>query len=70
MVSFDFKSKIRFNLQMHFLPPLSQPISQWQPHTEEENKFFENLFETKDEVISLEKEATKQVTCNKWIFFT
>ena len=70
MVSFDFKSEIRFNLQMHFLPPCSQPISQWQPHTEEENKFFENLFETKDEVISLEKEATKQVTCNKWIFFT
>ena len=55
MVSFDFKSEIRFNLQMQFLPSRSQPISQWQPHTEEENKFFENLFLTKDEVISLVK---------------
>ena len=31
-----------------------------------ENKiFFENLFTTKDQVVSIEKEATKQATYNK-----
>ena len=59
-------SKISFNLPMHFLPPQSQLIPNWQPYTEEEYKFFENLFVTKDEVVSIEKETTKQATCNKW----
>ena len=51
---------------MHFLPPQSQLIPNWQPYTKEENKFFENLFVTKDEVVSVGKETTKQATCNKW----
>ena len=63
MVSFDFKGEIRFTLQMDFPPPHSQHLSHWQPYTEEENKFFQNLFVTKDEVI--EKETTKQPACNK-----
>ena len=51
---------------MHFLPPQSQLIPNWQLYTEEENEFFENLFVTKDELVSIEKETTKQVTCKKW----
>ena len=66
MVSFGCKSEVSFNLSMHFLLPQSQLIPNWQPYTEEENKFFENLFVTKDEVVSIEKETTKQATCNKW----
>ena len=66
MVSFGCKSKIRFNLPGHFLPPQFKLIPNWQPCTEEENKFFENLFMTKDEVVSCEKETIKQATCNKW----
>ena len=59
-------AKSRFNLPMHFLPPQSQLIPKWQPYTEEENKFFENLFVAKDEVVSVEKETTNQATYNKW----
>ena len=66
MVSFGCKSKIRFNLPVHFLPPQFKLIPNWQQYTEEENKFFENLFMTKDEVVSCKKETIKQATCNKW----
>ena len=51
---------------MHFVSPQSQLLPNWQPYNEEKNKFFENLFVTKDEVVSIEKEITKQATCNKW----
>ena len=30
------------------------------------NKFFEDLLVTKDEIMSIEKETTKQATCDKW----
>ena len=66
MISFGWKSKICFKLPMHFLPPQSQLIPNWQPYTEEENTFFQDLFVTKDEVVSIEKRTAKQATCNKW----
>ena len=55
VVSFYYQSK-SFNLSVHFLPPQSQPLPYWQSYSEEQNKLFENLFVTKDEVISIEKE--------------
>ena len=55
VVSFYYQSK-SFNLSVHFLPPQSQPLPYWQSYSEEQNKLFENLFVTKDEVISVEKE--------------
>lgn len=66
MVSFGCKSEISFNIPMHFLPPQSQLIQNWQPYTGEENTFFENLSMTKDEVVPIEKETIKQASCNKW----
>ena len=64
MVSFGCKSEISFNLPMHFLPHQSQLMPNWEPYTKEE-KSFENVFVKKDEIVSIEKEATKQVTYNK-----
>ena len=49
----SFGCEISFNLPMHFLLPQSQVIPNWQPYTEEKNKFFENLFVTKDELVSI-----------------
>ena len=51
---------------MHFLTTQAHLMPNWEPYTEEENKFFENLFVTKDEVVLIEKETKKQATCNKW----
>ena len=65
-VSFGCKSEISFNLLMHFLTTQAHLMPNWEPYTEEENKFFENLFVTKDEVVSIEKETTKQATCSNW----
>ena len=69
MVSFGCKSEISFNLPMYFLSAQPQIVPHRQPYTEEENnKFLENLFVTKDEVVSTEKETAKQATCNKRTF--
>ena len=51
---------------MHFLTTQAHLMPNWEPYTEEKNKFFENIFLAKDEVVSIEKETTKQGTCNKW----
>ena len=69
MVSFGCKSEISFNLPMYFLSAQPQIVPHRQPYTEEENnKFLENLFVIKDEVVSTEKETAKQATCNKRTF--
>ena len=51
---------------MHYHPAQSQLIPHWQPYSEEENKFSENLFVAKDKAVSIEKKTAKQATCNKW----
>ena len=53
-------------MPIHFLPAQSRLIPHWQPYSEEDNKFFENLFVAKDKVVSIEKKTAKQGTCNKW----
>ena len=65
-VSFSCKSEISFNLLIHFLTTQAHLMPKWEPYTEEENKFFENLFVTKDEVVSVEKKTTKQATYSNW----
>ena len=54
-VSFGCKSEISFNLLMHFLTTQAHLMPNWEPYIEEKNKFFENLFVTKDEVVPIEK---------------
>ena len=64
MVSFGYKNEISFNLPM-LSPSSVQLMTNWQLHTEEKNKFSENQFVTKNELVSYEKETPKQSTRNR-----
>ena len=64
MVSFGYKNEIRFNLPM-LSPSSVQLMTNWQLHTKEKNKFSENQFVTKNEVVLYEKETPKQSTRNR-----
>ena len=62
MVSFGCKSKIYQCIFSLLSPNLYQTGSRT---LKRKISFFENLFVTKDAVVSIKKETTKQATCNK-----
>ena len=62
MVSFGCKSEIYQCIFSLLSPNLYQTGSRT---LKRKISFFENLFVTKDAVVSIKKETTKQATCNK-----